>query len=92
MRNLIAELQIVHSITRPLTMYYDNRTVVFFIKNNKSFSGSKHLELKYLTIEDLVKKEDITVDHIDIESMLVDPLTKDLRPICLQGTLKIWTY
>ena len=39
-------------------------------------------ELKYLTVRDLVKKGDITVEHIDTESMLADPLTKSLRPIC----------
>ena len=65
-----------------MTIYYDNMAAIFFTRNKKSFSRSKYFDLKYLTIRDLVKKGDITVEHIDIESMLADPLTKSLRPIC----------
>ena len=39
------------------------------------------MDLKYLTVRDLIKKWDITVEHIDIESMLADLLTKGLRPM-----------
>ena len=82
LRNLISVLQIIHSTTRPLTIYYDNKAVVFFTKNNKSFSRSKYLELKYLIIRDLVKKWNITIKHIDIESIMIDPLGKAQRPMC----------
>ena len=38
----------------------------------------------YITAEsdfkDLVKKGDIVIEHIRIESMLADPLTKGLKP------------
>ena len=52
---------------------------MFYTKNNKTSRGSKHLELKYLTVRDLVKDGSIVVDHVDTNSMLVDPLTKGLR-------------
>ena len=55
---------------------------IFFTRNNKSFSRSKHFELKYLTVRDLVKKGDIVVEYLNTESMLADHLTKCLRPIC----------
>ena len=87
-RNLIAGFLIVHSIIRLLTIYCHNRTVVFFTKNNKSFSGSKYFELKYLTVRDFVKKEDITIKHIDTKSMLADPLIKRLRLICFTRYVK----
>ena len=54
---------------------------MFYTKNNKTFRGSKHLELKYLTVRDLVKDGSIVVKHVDTNSMLVDPLIKGLRPI-----------
>ena len=40
-----------------------------------------HLELKYLTVRDLVKDGSIVVDHVDTHSMLTDPLTKGLKPV-----------
>ncbi|XP_017973542.1 PREDICTED: uncharacterized protein LOC108661411 [Theobroma cacao] len=82
LKNLISRLCVVDSISRPLKIYNDNRSVVLFTKNNKSTSGSKHLEIKYLKVRDFVKNADIVVEHIDIDTdnMLVDPLTKGLRP------------
>ena len=81
LRNLISELQVVDSIFRPIVIYCDNNAVVFYFKNNKISTGSKHMEIKYLTVKDLVKKGDIVIEHIRTESMLADPLTKGLKPI-----------
>ena len=67
------------SIARPLKIYCDNSVAVFYTKNNKTTSGSKHLELKYLTIRDLVKIKGIIAEHIDTDFMLVDPLTNGRR-------------
>ncbi|RVW21791.1 Retrovirus-related Pol polyprotein from transposon TNT 1-94 [Vitis vinifera] len=57
LRNLISELQVVDSIFRPIVIYCDNNAAVFYSKNNKISTGSKHMEIKYLTVKDLVKKE-----------------------------------
>ncbi|RVW92102.1 Retrovirus-related Pol polyprotein from transposon TNT 1-94 [Vitis vinifera] len=81
LRNLISELQVVDSIFRPIVIYCDNNAVVFYSKNNKISTGSKHMEIKYLTVKDLVKKGDIVIEHIRTESILADPLTKGLKPI-----------
>lgn len=81
LRNLVTGLRIVDSIARPLRIFCDNSAAVFHTKNNKTSSGSKHLELKYLTVRDLVKEGAIVVEHIDTDSMLADPLTKGLRPV-----------
>ena len=81
LKNFISRLLVIDSISQPIKIFCDNSVVVFFSKNNKSSKGSKHIELKYLTVRDLVKNEDITVEHIDVTNMLADPLTKGLRPI-----------
>ena len=54
---------------------------MFYTKNNKTSKGSKHLELKHLTVRDLVKDVSIVVEHVDIDFMLANPLTKELRPV-----------
>ena len=84
LKNFIYGLLVVDSISRPIKIFYDNNVVVFFSKNNKSSKGSKQIELKYLIVRDLVKNEDIMVEHIDTTIMLADPLTKGLRPITFQ--------
>ena len=81
LRNPISELQVVDSIFRPIVIYCDNNAAVFYSKNNKISTSSKHMEITYLTIKDLMKKGDIVIEHIRTESMLADPLTKGLKPI-----------
>lgn len=78
-------LCIVDSITKPLKIYCDNNATMFYSKNNKTSSGSKHLELKYLTVRDIVKKNNIVVEYIGTGFMLVDPLTKGLRPLVFKN-------
>ena len=68
LRNLISELQVVDSIFRPIVIYCDNNATVLYSKNNKISTCSKHMEIKYLTVQDLVKKGDIVIEHIRTES------------------------
>ncbi|RDX76700.1 hypothetical protein CR513_43281, partial [Mucuna pruriens] len=61
--------------------FCDNSVVVFYAKINKTFSGFKYLEVKYLIVRDLVKDFSIMVEHIDSDFTVVDPLTKGLKYI-----------
>ncbi|KAJ8765482.1 hypothetical protein K2173_014604 [Erythroxylum novogranatense] len=81
LRNLISELFVVDSIARLIRLYCDNLTAVLFSNNNKNIIGSKHLEVKYLTIKELIQKDEVEVEHIGTEEMLADPLTKGLHPL-----------
>ena len=54
---------------------------VFLVKNNKSGSRSKHIDIKYLAIREHVKENKVVVEHISTRLMIVDPLTKGLPPI-----------
>ncbi|RDX69608.1 hypothetical protein CR513_51255, partial [Mucuna pruriens] len=82
LRNLVIRLRIMESIARPLRIFCYNCVVVFYTNNHKASNGSKHLELTYLIVR--VKDGSIVVEHIDKDSMLVDPLTKGLRPFVFQ--------
>ncbi|RVW56198.1 Retrovirus-related Pol polyprotein from transposon TNT 1-94 [Vitis vinifera] len=54
LRNFILGLGVVDSIAKPLRIYCDNTAVVFFSKNGKFSSGSKHMDLKYLVVKERV--------------------------------------
>ena len=70
----------LRNLIKELTVYCDNNSAVLFINNNKGLKGSKHMEVKYLTIKEKVQTGDIAVEHISTDDMIVDPLTKGLRP------------
>ena len=79
LRNFISGLKVIDSISRPIKIFCDNRAAVFFSKNNKTSSGSKHIDIKYLSVRDMVRKGDIIIEHINTEAMIADPLTKGVR-------------
>ena len=55
LRNLIKELTVFDFVYRPIQLYCDNNSAVLFINNNRGLKGSKHMEVKYLTIKEKVK-------------------------------------
>ncbi|XP_070010878.1 secreted RxLR effector protein 161-like [Nicotiana sylvestris] len=78
LKNFISGLRIVDSISRPLRIFCDNSATVFFSKNNKSGSQSKHINIKYLMVRDFVKKQDVNFEHVSTTLMIVNPMTKGL--------------
>lgn len=73
-------ISIIDSVIKPIQLYCGNISALLFSKDNKSIIGSKHVEVKHLTVKELVKKGDVAIDHIEIENMIVDPLTKGFSP------------
>ena len=78
MKSFIYGLRIVDSISRPLKIFCDNSVVVFLAKNNWSGSRSKHIDIKYLAIGECVKEKIVVINHVNTESMIVDPFTNDM--------------
>jgi len=74
----ISGFKVVDSIERSIKIHCDNSATVFFSRNNKSGSRSKHIDIKYLVIREDIKKQLISIEHISTESMVADPLTKGL--------------
>ncbi|RVW81915.1 Retrovirus-related Pol polyprotein from transposon TNT 1-94 [Vitis vinifera] len=78
--NFISGLGVVDSIAKPLRIYCDNTAAVFFSKNGKFSSGSKHMDLKYLVVKERVQKQQVSIENIRTTLMVADPLTKGLSP------------
>lgn len=76
LKSFIIGLIIVDSISRPLRIYCDNSTAVFVGKNNKSKSGRKHIDIKYLALREHVRSQKVVIKHIKTELMIADPLTR----------------
>ena len=81
LKNFVCTLGFVDSILKPLKIYCDDSLSVFFIKNDRITTTSKHIRIKFLIVKEMVGNEEILVKHIIIEDMFMDPLTKRLRLI-----------
>ena len=71
-------LRVMDSISRPLKLYCDNSVAVFMVKNNKSGSQSKHINIKYLAVRERVKEKKVVIEYISTDMMIADPLTKGM--------------
>ena len=70
----------VDNISKPLKLYYDNQSAVFYASNNKSSGAAKLIAIKYHVVKDRIQNETIDVHHISTKAMIADPLTKGLPP------------
>jgi hypothetical protein len=71
---------VVDIISRPLTLYCDNKSTIFFLSNNKSSDAAKHIDIKYFVVNDRIWDQTVEIEHISTKQMLADLLTKDLTP------------
>ena len=74
MKNFVFGLKVVNSVERPLKIFCDNSIAIFFSKNNKSGSRSKHIDIKFLVVRQDINRELVSIKYINIEFTIVDPL------------------
>ena len=80
LKNFIPRLRVVDSISKPITIHYDNKAAVFLSSDNKSNGAAKHIDIKYFIVKDRTQDQTVDMVHISTTMMLVDPLTKGLPP------------
>ena len=71
LRNFVSEFKAVKFIDKLLTLYCDNQAAIFF---------SKHMDLKYLSLKQDVRREKFIIEHNGTELMVADIFTKALPP------------
>ncbi|PRQ27363.1 putative RNA-directed DNA polymerase [Rosa chinensis] len=77
LKNFLVQTKAVDSIvSKPLKFYCDNSAAVFFTRNNKRSTNSKHIDLKYYSVRERVKHREIEVLKIGTDFQLADPFTK----------------
>ena len=77
-KNFIVGYNIVMTISRPLTIYFNNTTTMNFSLNNKSSTCTKHFDMKYQFIREKICKHVTCIKNIPTTHMLADLLTKGL--------------
>ena len=80
LKNFSSGLRVMDTVAKPIKLLCDNAAAVFFSKNNKSGSRSKHIDIKYLVVRENVRESKIIIEHIGTLLMVADPMTKGLPP------------
>ena len=67
------------SVSRPIKIYHHSKVVVVIANNRRSGSGSRFVNLKFLSLKDRVKDGQVSVEYINRKKMLADLLTKGIK-------------
>ena len=57
-------------------MHYDNTSTLAYAKDPKYHGRTKHIDIRYHYIKDMVGQGEVVLKHIHTDSMVADPLTK----------------
>lgn len=85
LQNLLADINRVQTIRT--TIYEDNQSCIKMIENQKISNRSKHIDVKFHFIRDIIKGGKIQIEYCSTNEMLADLLTKPLSNIRF-GTLR----
>ena len=76
MHQIIFELK--RETAKPMTIYEDNQAAICLSKKPQYHGQSKHIDIKYHFIRDIVKNGAIEVKYCKTEEMIADMMTKGL--------------
>lgn len=65
------------TIKKPLKLFYDNNFTIVY-SNNRSSTKSKHIDIKFLIVKEIVQNGQLSIKHVGTNSMVVDSLIKEL--------------
>ena len=68
----------VPSITRPIPFMCDNNGAIAQAKEPRSHQRSKHVLRRYHLIWEIVVRQDVKIEHVQMEQNIIDPLMKPL--------------
>ena len=60
----------------PMILYCDSLAALAYTKDPKYHSKTKHIDIKYYFVRDVVASAEITLQYISTREMIVDPFTK----------------
>jgi hypothetical protein len=76
LRQLLTELG--YPLTSPTIMYEDNKSAIQIVLNGNDKGRTKHMDVRYHLIRELVQSGTINITYMPTESMIADILTKPL--------------
>jgi len=65
-------------------MFEDNQEAIALVKNPHLHERSKHIDICYHFIRDLIEQKKLKIEYISIAEMIADAMTKSLTRISFE--------
>ena len=76
---LMDELGVVYP--RPSTLYEDNTGAIFILKNDQVGQRTKHIDIKWHHVRDMIKDGDLDVQYVRSDDNPSDIMTKNSKEV-----------
>ena len=78
LRRFLLHLGVVTHTLDPVTIHCDSMAALAYAKDPKYHGKTKHIDLRYHFIRDMVAQKEVILKHIPTTRMIADPLTKPI--------------
>jgi hypothetical protein len=62
LKKFVSGLRVIDSIERPLKLYYDNESAVFYTHNNKKTKTVKHINIWFYVVKEKIQDQTINLN------------------------------
>ncbi len=69
----LVHLGIFDSAVEPVTIYCDNQSAIAYKKDPKYHEKTKHIDIRYKFVKDMVAHKEVNMKYIFMHEMIVDP-------------------
>ncbi|OIT36643.1 retrovirus-related pol polyprotein from transposon tnt 1-94 [Nicotiana attenuata] len=76
LKRFFEHLDITRNSQGPMTLYCDSQAAIAYTKDPKYHSKTKHIDIKYNFVRDVVASGELNLQYIPMRSMIVDLFTK----------------
>ena len=76
LRRFFQNLEVIKDASDPITVHCDSMTALAYAKGSKYHGRTKHIDIQYHYIQDMVAHNEVVLKHISTSLMIANPFTK----------------
>ena len=78
LRQFMNHLGIINVAIEPVRINCDSQAAIAYTKDPKYHGKTKHIDIKYNFVRDLVAQKEVNMKYISTHDMVADPFTKPI--------------
>ena len=71
-------LSVTENAANPVLVYCDSQAAIAYTKDPKYHGKTKHIDIKYNYVKDMVARKEVNVKYISTQKMIADPMMKPI--------------
>lgn len=89
LKRLLSHMGFQKYVESPIQVFCDNQSAIQLSKNAVFHKRSKHIDVSYHFVRDLVKQKEIEINYLQTDCMPADILTKSLTKCKHERCIKL---